>query len=945
MAAFLAAASASMLNTARGNTVGVLDPSSANDIDIPLAAFSSSSGTWGSGGSTSVVSLATFRGVLGTAYANTLGGVEDFEGRTIAANAAFTVAYGANTLSVSAGSYGGTAVSASEGRVPVSGTNQLTGPVGTGMSFNLALSNAGDKLTGLGFAWIERNRATKTNFVTVTVTLDNGDTVSSIITNNTDTTASNEDAFFGFLVPTDRSITLLTISTSQSFFNPLDDLGFIINGGGGSAPATVLSFASSKTLVVPKEPFTLSWTVAGNPTSLTLDPGNINVLPLTSGGSGSLSTNATATGTNTFVLTAVNAFGSGSATTSVAVVRTLVNLLDPRWDANDLDKDAVFSGGTGSGNSAALVMGKAAARQFFGNAYLAGQGGVENFETRAVTSGQPFYVVYGASDSLLNITGQHSSTAGALSGGRSPTSGATLLQTPDGINASFNFALANPGDALTQVGLGIIERNRTTTTTNGTERVVALMTATATLDNGDTITSTNLLNTDAIDSDEDTFVGFSAPAGRSITNLGIVVATLPLTDGTTPGLFYVMDDLAFAVNGGGSNPTPAIFEYRADKTIVVPKEPVTLNWLVTTNLTSLVLNPGGINALASTDPGTGVGSYTFAAPSVASTNAYILSAANGSGSLSATSTVTVVDSLVQVIDPSATSTNENDLDKEAIFNGGTGLGNDASLVVGTNDFRVAVSNAFASGLGGVENFETRLVSDNTTFYIPYGPNADHLIVSGVFSKTSVADVNGESRIPLSGTQMVRFGGAGNSVVFNLGLDNPNAKLTHFGFGLIERLRLDMQFLAVTATAWLDNGDTIVEFGLINTDLFPSNEDTWFGFKAPAGHGLTNVSVQVTALDLVTPVPLFPAVDDLAFVVSQPTVPRITSIQREPATGHVTLTWTSDASVTYRVEAAGTVTTATPWPVIAPSVPSGGTTTSYTDTSGPAEQRFYRVKLN
>ena len=560
MAAFLATASVLMLNTARGNTVGVLDPSSANDIDIPLAAFSSSSGTWGSAGSTSIVSLATFRGVLGTAFTNNLGGVEDLEGRTIAANAAFTIAYGANTLNVAAGSYAGTAVSASEGRVAVSGTNQLASSSGLGVSFNVSLSNAGDKLTGIGFAWIERNRATKTNVITVTVTLDNGDSVSAIVTNNTDTVASNEDAFFGFLVPTNRSITALSVSTSQSFFNMLDDLGFIVNGGGSSAP----------------------------------------------------------------------------------VARTLVALLDPRWDANDLDKDAVFTGGTGSGNSAALVLSKAAARQFFGNAYLAGQGGVEDFETRPVTSGQPFYVVYGPSDSLVTITGQHGSTAGAYSGGRTPISGSTLLQTSDGAHASFQFTPANPSDKITQVGLGVIERNRTTTTTNGTERVVALMTATATLDNGDTITSTNLLNTDAIDSNEDTFVGFSSPAGRSITSLAISVATLPLSDGSTPALFPVLDDLAFAVNGGGNNSTPAIFEYRADNTIVVPNQPVTLNWLVTTNLTSLVLNPGGINALASTDPGTGVGSLTFAAPSVAGTNAYILSAANGSGSLSATSTVTVV---------------------------------------------------------------------------------------------------------------------------------------------------------------------------------------------------------------------------------------------------------------------------------------------------------------
>ncbi|HVU26787.1 MAG TPA: hypothetical protein VHG71_03520 [Verrucomicrobiae bacterium] len=935
--------SLSLVN-ANGDTVGIIDPPSANDVDIPIATFSSSSGNWGNNASSSIVSITTFQEDVGTAFANNLGGVENFEGRTIIANSAFTVPYGTDTLTVSPGSFGGTGGTQSGGRTPISGTNQLLSSSGTGMNFSFVSSNPNHLITGIGFVWIERNTTPHTNVVTTTVTLDNGDTITAVGTNNTDSVNSDEDIFFGFITPTNRSITGLNITTSQNQFNTLDDLAFIMNGGGSSmSPASILSFKADKTTVVSKEPFTLSWTTAGNPTSLILNPGNIDMLPFTTNGAGTLITNWNTIGTNIFTLGATNAYGASSATASVAVVRTLSPIYDPKWDANDLDQDAAFFAGTGSGDSSTLIMNEAAARQFFANSYLAGQGGVENFETRPVTSGQPFYIAYGTNDSLLMITGQYGNTSTAESDGRIPISGSVLLTSADGVNLIFNFTPANPNDKITQVAIGVIERNRTTTTTNNTtERVTALVTGSAVLDNGDTIIATNMINTDDISSDEDTFFGFNAPAGRSITNLTITANTIPLSDGSTPALFPAFDDLAFAINNGGHNNFPSILEYVANKTTVVPKEPITFNWIVTTNLTSLTLNPGGINVLTNTNPTNGIGSLTLPVSSTAATNVYSLVAVNDNASQTQSISIDVVNTLVGIIDPPATSTNENDIDKNASFVSGSGLGDDSSLVLSLDTFRTSISNAFAMGVGGVENFEARSVLPSIPFYEAYGINDDHLIISGNYGNTGGPNYS-DGRIPLSGTNQLFFGGGGSNLVFNLELDNSQAKLSAFGFGLIERNLASLPFVTVTAMATFENGDTLVESSIINSDNIPSDEDTWFGFQAPLGHSITNITINLTLLDG-TPAALYPTIDDIAFIVSQPSVPRITDINCNPLTGNVTLTWTSDSNASYSVEATDTLSEPT-WSTIVSDITSGGTTTSYTETHVFAGQRFYRVIRN
>lgn len=70
---------------------------------------------------------------------------------------------------------------------------------------------------------------------------------------------------------------------------------------------------------------------------------------------------------------------------------------------------------------------------------------------------------------------------------------------------------------------------------------------------------------------------------------------------------------------------------------------------------------------------------------------------------------------------------------------------------------------------------------------------------------------------------------------------------------------------------------------------------------------------------------------------------ITSFTGGPSTGSVTLTWTSTAGANYRVQRS---TTLVDWPALGQVVPSAGASTSFTDTTLPAESPnvFYRVQL-
>ena len=69
---------------------------------------------------------------------------------------------------------------------------------------------------------------------------------------------------------------------------------------------------------------------------------------------------------------------------------------------------------------------------------------------------------------------------------------------------------------------------------------------------------------------------------------------------------------------------------------------------------------------------------------------------------------------------------------------------------------------------------------------------------------------------------------------------------------------------------------------------------------------------------------------------------ITTITRGPVAGQVTLTWTSTPGADYRVQRSTNLVT---WSDLNPPVPSGGSTTSFTDTTLPANTLdiFYRVR--
>lgn len=85
------------------------------------------------------------------------------------------------------------------------------------------------------------------------------------------------------------------------------------------------------------------------------------------------------------------------------------------------------------------------------------------------------------------------------------------------------------------------------------------------------------------------------------------------------------------------------------------------------------------------------------------------------------------------------------------------------------------------------------------------------------------------------------------------------------------------------------------------------------------------------------------------VIELTAVPRLqpvfTSVNLNAATGDLMLTWTSEAGATYTFESSSELAPAASWAVVDAAIPSAGSSTTYTQDTTSAAQRFYRVKAN
>lgn len=224
-----------------------------------------------------------------------------------------------------------------------------------------------------------------------------------------------------------------------------------------------------------------------------------------------------------------------SAGSAKAVTITTVGTYDPAAQANQVDFNA--SGNLLSSTAATDVGGFTAnvASAFAGN-----QGGVVNFDFAANTTFSVIDAVYGLNGNKnLNITASKVLRATTTTSG-TPISG-TRIVLPDADLASDAYTLTFgnitntpggavvPGEFVSQVGLTVLSRNTGAFPSN--------VTLTAGFSGGGTASQTALI--DRAQGTDDTFYGFVAPAGQSISTLSVALAN------TTGDARALVDDLGF----------------------------------------------------------------------------------------------------------------------------------------------------------------------------------------------------------------------------------------------------------------------------------------------------------------------------------------------------------------------------------------------------------------
>ncbi len=232
-----------------------------------------------------------------------------------------------------------------------------------------------------------------------------------------------------------------------------------------------------------------------------------------------------------------------------------VSVYDLASDANDVDQEAAFVSATGTG-SAANLLSLSDFRMALTPAFAAGLGGVVDFESGNLENqagdsdndgGQFIRTTLGSRGYVFssNNGGDDFDYPGATSGNRTATSGTVTLGKDSG-NVDFNFNIGPitggmPNEAITSFGITVIDRSGSGTAT---------YTGTANFSGGGSVTSQFLLSNDG-NSDEDTFFGYIAPTGQSITSVYI--------DGSNSGLFTTVDDLGYIATAIPEPSTTALF--------------------------------------------------------------------------------------------------------------------------------------------------------------------------------------------------------------------------------------------------------------------------------------------------------------------------------------------------------------------------------------------------
>ena len=196
------------------------------------------------------------------------------------------------------------------------------------------------------------------------------------------------------------------------------------------------------------------------------------------------------------------------------------------------------------------------------------------------------------------------------------------------------------------------------------------------------------------------------------------------------------------------------------------------------------------------------------------------------------------------------SNNTNQVDQDAHFFSGTG-GANAANVISVGAFTPQVLAAFNSDLGGVFTFDNVPVNANvTTVSLSYGTGQSKSLTLGQGSPGTLSSVITILSEPISSDQVgvknisaVRpdFTFVFSSFANNAGA--PDLGVTQFGFTFLSQgIASPVNYGLLKATATFSGGGTVTAAAVVNTTR--TNGDTFYGFIAPAGQTITQVTMPV-----------------------------------------------------------------------------------------------------
>ncbi|MSU57254.1 MAG: PEP-CTERM sorting domain-containing protein [Pedosphaera sp.] len=196
------------------------------------------------------------------------------------------------------------------------------------------------------------------------------------------------------------------------------------------------------------------------------------------------------------------------------------------------------------------------------------------------------------------------------------------------------------------------------------------------------------------------------------------------------------------------------------------------------------------------------------------------------------------------------SNNTNQVDQDAHFFSGTG-GANAANVISVGAFTPQMLAAFNSDLGGVFTFDNVAVNANvTTVSLSYGTVQSKSLTLGQGSPGTLTSVNTIFSEPISSDQV----GVKNisaftpdfTFVFSSFANNfgaPDLGVTEFGFTFLSQgISSPVNYGLLKATASFSGGGTVTAAAVVNTTR--TNGDTFYGFSAPAGQTITQVTMPV-----------------------------------------------------------------------------------------------------